>query len=111
MVADNVPQNTMRTQCVTQVMMDECRRALGRDLWDYEVVILDNMMVELQRQNRLMARAGKYAELHSTDELVHLFIDRLQSKEAQELARKITEEAKRKHDTMGQIQDMVDSPE
>lgn len=118
MVTDNLPDNItpfapadqMHTQLLTQRYLDECSRAIGRPLWDYEVKILDDLMVIQSKVNRKLAKQGKMGRTHSMDELVHLFCERVMSKDAQKLTEQIMKDGANKEKIYSQLQAIADAP-
>lgn len=70
-----VPKGMMFTAIVTQEILDECTRALGRPLWDYEAKLLDVMLLAQGRANIELNRRGKPERTHSADEIVNLFVN------------------------------------
>lgn len=43
---EQLPPGVMYTRCMTQEQLDECRRALGRELTEREVRALDRIMTQ-----------------------------------------------------------------
>ena len=84
-----LPSGSMFTKLVTQKILDECQRGVGRPLWQHEVAILDDMMLLMQKQNRKKVKQGRPEKIHSVDELVALFVERVNSKHMRDFADKI----------------------
>lgn len=76
------PPETAMSPIVQQKDLDECMRALGRPLWDYEFRVLEEMMLKEHDINQRLKAQGKGHQMKSLDELVHIFIRRLQVAEA-----------------------------
>ena len=77
-----LPKGSMYSAIITQELLDECARALGRPVWDFEVKMLDMMMLAQGRANIKLNKMGKADRTHSADEIVHLFCEVVKSKEA-----------------------------
>lgn len=77
----NLPPGAMYTSIVTQELLDECARALRRPLWDFEVKVLDMMLLAQGKANIKLAAMGKPERTHSADEIVHLFCECVNDKE------------------------------
>jgi hypothetical protein len=103
-----VPSDSMRTELLTQRHLDECSRAIGRPLWDYEVKILDDLMTVQEKVNRKLAKQGKLNRTHSLDELVHLFCQRVMTKDAQKLTDAIMADGGKKDAIYKQLQQIAD---
>lgn len=73
---------------ITQRDLDEAVRALGRPLWDFETRILDEILTAQKMVNRKMLKEMRIDKIHSLDEVIHLFVERV--KRAQKAARKVT---------------------
>lgn len=84
-----LPEGSTFTAVLAQKHLDECSRALGRPLWNFEVKILDRLMEIQAKVNNKLAKQGKLSRTHSMDELVALFIVRVQSAEARKLTDKL----------------------
>ena len=82
------------TNLLTQKQLDECSRALGRPLWNFEVKILDEVLCAQDRVNRKLARRGMVTRCHSMDEVVHLFVERVRHLESERIAEKMLKEAR-----------------
>lgn len=72
-----LPAGSAFTQILDQKTLDECARALDRPLLPHEVKILDDMLVLLRKQNQKKFKRGKITQMHSVDEIVSLFVDRV----------------------------------
>lgn len=77
------------TQMVTQQQLDECSRAMGRPLFDFEVRVLDDVLSAQARVNKKLAKMGELGRTHSLDEVVHVFTDRLRKLDSHRLAEKM----------------------
>ena len=75
-----LPAETAASPVVTQRHLDECTRALGRPLWEFEFGILQDMLLTLQGINKKAAKKG-ILQGYSMDELVSIFIERVQMAE------------------------------
>ena len=84
-----LPDGSAFTQILDQRTLDECARALGRPLWNHEVNILDSLLVALRKQNQKKVKQGKPEQIHSVDELVHIFIDRVRAQDVQAMTDRI----------------------
>lgn len=103
-----VPSDSMRTDLLTQRHLDECSRAIGRPLWDYEVKILDELMTVQEKVNRKLTKNGQLKKTHSLDELVHLFTERVLTKDAQKLTDAIMADGGKKDTIYKQLQSIAD---
>lgn len=83
-----LPAGSAFTQILDQNTLDECARAIGRPLFDYEVKILDSLLVGLRKRNQKLARKEEFAKMHSVDEVVGVFVERVKLKHMQQLADK-----------------------
>lgn len=73
---------------ITQADLEEAMRALGRPLYDFETRILDEILTAQKMVNRKMLKEMRIDKIHSMDETIHLFVERV--KRAQKAARKVT---------------------
>jgi hypothetical protein len=80
-VNNPLPNETAASPVVTQRHLDECTRALGRPLWDFEFGILQDMLLTLEGINRKALKKG-IIQGFSMDELVNVFIERVQQAES-----------------------------
>jgi hypothetical protein len=76
-----LPPGAMGTMIITQELLDEASRALDRPLWDYEVRMLDTMLLAQGRANLKLAKMGKSHKTHSADEITSIFIKVVKDKE------------------------------
>ena len=76
-----LPPGSMYSAIVTQELLDECARALCRPLWDFEVKVLDMMLLAQGKANIKLAKMGKPERTHSADEIVSLFCQCVNDKE------------------------------
>lgn len=76
------PPGMMMTHIVTQELLDEASRALDRPLWDFEVKILDMILIAQGRANIKLEKMGKAHRKHSADQVVTLFVSVVKDKEA-----------------------------
>ena len=72
-----LPNETAASPVVTQRHLDECARALGRPLWQFEFGILQDMLLTIEGTNRKAAKKG-VLQGFSLDEVVSIFIERVQ---------------------------------
>lgn len=82
------------TNLLTQKQLDECSRALGRPLWNFEVKILDEVLCAQNQANKKLARRGQLTHTHSLDEVVSVFVERIRHLESERLAEKMLKEAR-----------------
>lgn len=73
---------------ITQRDLEEAMRALGRPLYDFETRILDEILTAQAMVNRRKLKEYKIDEIHSLDEVIHLFVE--QVKKAQKAAKKVS---------------------
>ena len=92
-----LPKGSMYSAIVTQELLDECARALGRPCWDFEVQILDMILLAQGRANIKLNKMGKADRTHSADEIVHLFCEVVKSKEADGQLRRIIHRLEDEH--------------
>ena len=76
-----LPPGVAYSSIVTQELLDECARALGRPVWDFELKVLDMMLLAQGRANIQLAKMGKSERKHSADEIVALFCRVVKDKE------------------------------
>ena len=62
---------------ITQGDLEEAMRALGRPLWDFETRILDEILTAQAMVNRRMLKEMRIDKIHSLDETIHLFVERV----------------------------------
>lgn len=91
---DSFPQ-MVRTRELTQKHLDECRRALGRDLWDFEVRILDYILVAQAQVNYTLLKRGQATRMHSLDQAVAVFIERVDKMQTNKIAERQLKMARR----------------
>lgn len=103
-----VPSDTAHTQLLTQKMLDECARAIGRDLWDYEVKILDEILAAQDKVNLKLTKKGQLGKTHSLDEVVHVFCQRVLTKDQQKLTDEIMKDGGKKNAIYKQLQGIAD---
>ena len=84
-----LPKGSMYSAILTQELLDECARALGRPVWDFEVKILDMMLLAQGRANIKLNKMGKANRTHSADEIIHLFCQVVKDKESDAMLKRI----------------------
>jgi len=104
---NSLPAETAFSRIVEQRHLDECHRALGRPLLAFEFKILEDMMLLVNKQNRKATRNFEINKIHSVDELVSIFVERVQKKDVREIADKIMREADRKQDIEAKLADVA----
>lgn len=73
---------------ITQKDLDEAVRALGRPLYDFETRLLDMFLTAQKMANAKMLKELRIEKIHSLDEVIHLFVERV--KRAQKAAKKVS---------------------
>ncbi len=73
---------------ITQKDLEEAMRALGRPLYDFETRILDEILTAQKMVNARMLKEMRIEKIHSLDETIHLFVERV--KKAQKAAKKVS---------------------
>ena len=83
-----LPPETAMSPIVTQRHLDECTRALGRPLDPFEFKVLEEMLLKVEKMNAKHLRRYEIGQVHSIDELVTVFCQRITKARAEALAKK-----------------------
>ena len=81
-----LPPETAMSPIVTQRHLDECTRALGRPLDPFEFKVLEEMLLKVEKMNHKHLRRYQIEQVHSLDELVVVFCQRITKARAKALA-------------------------
>lgn len=89
-----IPIEARGSEVITQAHLNEFKRAIGRDMWDFEFDTLNNCMIAQRKVNRQLRQRGLPTKGHSMDEVMGVFIKRIRAAESDRMADRMFKRAK-----------------